>query len=176
LNHIRDFHHNHLFQLLVQDLENLWSVEELSDQLSDLADIVIEETLSLSLKTLNAENLRSKLAVIAYGKLGGRELGFASDLDLIFLTDKLNHEHQPTLIKVIKRFISWISAHTPAGNLFRVDTRLRPNGSSGLLVTSLSSFFEYQMEKAWIWEHQALTRARFCGGNKLIGKRIFFIF
>ncbi len=171
LNHIRDFHHNYLFQLLVQDLENLWSVEELSDQLSDLADIVIEETLFLALKSIKAEHLKEKLAVIAYGKLGGRELGFASDLDLIFLTDKLNHEHQPTLVKVIKRFVSWISARTPAGSLFKVDTRLRPNGSSGLLVTSINSFFEYQMSKAWIWEHQALTRARFCGGNKLIGQQ-----
>ncbi|OUV03527.1 MAG: hypothetical protein CBC42_03485 [Betaproteobacteria bacterium TMED82] len=170
LNFIRDFHHNYLFRLLIQDLQKLWTIEELSDQLSELAEIVLAETLNLAFKSIDAQHLKTNLAVVAYGKLGGRELGFASDLDLIFLTKDVSQEDQPILIKIIKRFISWLSAKTAAGNLFTVDTRIRPNGTAGLLVTSIEGFEDYQNHKAWVWEHQAITRARFCGGDPEIGK------
>ena len=117
----------------------------------------------------NHTRISPEIAIIAFGKLGSKELGFASDLDLIFLTNHLNENEQSLYFKVIKRFISWLSISTSSGNLFNIDLRLRPNGSSGLLVTSLNAFSEYQMNKAWLWEHQAVSRSRFCGGNKMIG-------
>jgi glutamate-ammonia-ligase adenylyltransferase len=110
-------------------------------------------------------------AVIAYGKLGGKELGYASDLDVIFLYDD-DHPDAPALYaKLAQRFITWMTSHTPAGVLFDVDIALRPDGASGLLVSSIDSFEKYQSTSAWVWEHQALTRARFCAGDAEIGAR-----
>ena len=170
INILREVHHANLFRLLVQDSEKKWNIQELSEQLSDLADIILDTTLSCVLKTLDSRHeIKPDIAIIAFGKLGSKELGFASDLDLIFLTKHLNENQQSLYFKVIKRFISWLSLSTSSGNLFNIDLRLRPNGNSGLLVTSLNSFFEYQSKKAWLWEHQAVSRSRFCGGNKIIG-------
>ena len=112
-----------------------------------------------------------RFAVIAYGKLGGKELGYASDLDVIFLYDD-DHADAPMLYaRLAQRFITWMTTPTPAGILFDVDIALRPDGASGLMVSSLSSFERYQNESAWVWEHQALTRARFCAGDRRIGER-----
>ncbi len=169
INILREFHHANLFRLLIQDYEKKWNIQELSEQLSDLADLIIDTTLTCVLKTIKHSELNPEIAIIAFGKLGGKELGFASDLDLIFLTNHLNENEQSLYFKIIKRFISWLSISTSSGNLFNIDLRLRPNGSSGLLVTSLSAFYEYQMNKAWLWEHQAVSRSRFCAGNKSIG-------
>ena len=170
INILREFHHANLFRLLIQDYEKKWNIQELSEQLSNLADLIIDTTLSCILKIIKTHTrISPEIAIIAFGKLGGKELGFASDLDLIFLTNHLNENEQSLYFKVIKRFISWLSISTSSGNLFNIDLRLRPNGSSGLLVTSLNAFSEYQMNKAWLWEHQAVSRSRFCGGNKMIG-------
>jgi len=113
--------------------------------------------------------------VIAYGKLGGKELGYASDLDVIFLYDD-DHQDAPVLYaKLAQRFITWMTSHTPSGILFDIDIALRPDGASGLLVSRLSAFEKYQAESAWVWEHQALTRARFCAGDAAIGARFEMI-
>ena len=113
-----------------------------------------------------------RLAVIAYGKLGGKELGYGSDLDVVFLYDD-SDEADPTgrrtcTARFVRKLITWLTLRTPAGQLFDIDTALRPNGNSGLLVTSITSFERYQQGRgsntAWTWEHQALTRARFCAG------------
>jgi glutamate-ammonia-ligase adenylyltransferase len=109
--------------------------------------------------------------VIAYGKLGGKELGYISDLDVIFLFDDDDQEAPGNYAKLAQRFITWMTAHTSAGILFDVDTALRPDGASGMLVSSLSAFERYQHSAAWVWEHQALTRARFCAGDAAIGAR-----
>lgn len=110
-------------------------------------------------------------AIIAYGKLGGKELGYASDLDLIFLYDD-DHPDAPMLYaRLAQRFITWMTSSTSAGILFDIDIALRPDGASGLMVSSIDSFERYQTESAWAWEHQALTRARFCAGDENIGKR-----
>lgn len=167
---LREVHHAHLFRLLVQDLDGQWQVEALSDHLSAMADAVLQITLDTVWGTLTKRHReRPHFAVIAYGRLGGKELGYASDLDLIFLYDD-DHESAPEIYaRFAQRVNVWLSTATAAGTLFDIDLRLRPNGNAGLLVTALKGFIEYQTQHAWIWEHQALTRARFCAGDPSIG-------
>jgi glutamate-ammonia-ligase adenylyltransferase len=157
-------------RLLAQDLVGDLSVERLADHLSELADRLVAATLRAIWNMLpNRHRDEPKFAVIAYGKLGGKELGYASDLDVIFLYDD-DHPDAPALYaKLAQRFITWMTAHTPAGILFDVDIALRPDGASGLLVSSVSSFEKYQTASALQWEHQALTRARFCAGDREVG-------
>jgi len=118
-----------------------------------------------------------RFAVIGYGKLGGKELGYASDLDLIFLYDDPDDAAADVYATFTRRLITWLTTSTGAGTLFDIDLRLRPNGESGLLITDLDAFRRYQLREgdaantAWVWEHQALTRARFCAGDAEIGAR-----
>jgi glutamate-ammonia-ligase adenylyltransferase len=108
--------------------------------------------------------------------LGGKELGYASDLDLVFLyqAEETDFAAQEIYALLAKRMINWLTAYTSAGNLFEIDTRLRPNGSAGFLVTNADAFKKYQMREgdnaAWVWEHQALTRARFSAGSGVVGE------
>jgi glutamate-ammonia-ligase adenylyltransferase len=171
MNVLRELHHAQLFRLLVQDIEGTLTVEKLADNLSALADVLVDATLGAVWKTIpNRHREDPQFAVIAYGKLGGKELGYASDLDVIFLFDD-EHPDAPMLYaKLGQRFITWMTSHTPSGILFDIDIALRPDGASGLLVSRLSAFEKYQKESAWVWEHQALTRARFCAGNIRIGE------
>lgn len=172
MNVLRDMHHAQLFRLLAQDLEGDLTVEKLADHLSALADILVAATIQAAWQTIpNRHREIPQFAVIAYGKLGGKELGYASDLDIIFLYDD-DHPEAPALYaKLAQRFITWMTSHTPSGILFDVDIALRPDGASGLLVSSVNSFEKYQTTSAWLWEHQALTRARFCAGDVTIGTR-----
>ena len=169
---LREMHHAQLIRLLAQDLVGDLSVERLADHLSELADRLVAATLHAIWAMLpNRHREEPKFTVIAYGKLGGKELGYASDLDVIFLYDD-DHPDAPALYaKLAQRFITWMTSHTPAGILFDVDIALRPDGASGLLVSTVSSFEKYQVNSAWLWEHQALTRARFCAGDSEIGAR-----
>lgn len=170
MNALREIHHTAVFRLLAQDVQGLHTVERLADYLSELADrcltIALEKSWSM-LKTRHRE--QPEFAVIAYGKLGGKELGYASDLDLIFIYDDLSDAAAETYARLAQRLITFIDTQTTAGRLFEVDTRLRPDGASGLLVTSLDAFRNYQRKRAWVWEHQALTRARYCAGSERIG-------
>ncbi len=170
MDFLRDMHHAQLFRLLAQDLEGALTVEHLADHLSKLADIIIEATVREAwLAMPNRHTDIPRFAVVAYGKLGGKELGYASDLDLIFLFDD-DHADAPMLYaRLAQRFITWMTSPTSAGRLFDVDIALRPDGASGLMVSRLASFEKYQKESAWTWEHQALTRARFCAGDEKIG-------
>lgn len=172
LDTLREMHHAQLMRLLAQDLEGDLSVERLADHLSALADILVGATVQAVWQTIPKRHREvPKFAVIAYGKLGGKELGYASDLDVIFLYDDDDQEAPMHYAKLAQRFITWMTSHTSAGILFDVDIALRPDGASGLLVTSVASFEKYQAESAWLWEHQALTRARFCAGDAAIGAR-----
>jgi len=172
MDFLRDMHHALLFRLLAQDLEGVLTVEHLADHLSKLADIIIEATIREAwLAMPNRHTAPPRFAVIAYGKLGGKELGYASDLDLIFLYDD-DHADAPMLYaRLAQRFITWMTSPTSAGRLFDVDIALRPDGASGLMVSSIASFEKYQKDAAWAWEHQALTRARFCAGDEKIGEQ-----
>ena len=112
-----------------------------------------------------------RFAIVAYGKLGGKELGYASDLDLVFLYEDEHEDALPRYSQLAQRIANWMSTRTAAGQVFEIDLRLRPNGNAGLLVSSLRAFELYQTESAWVWEHQALTRARACAGDPDIGQR-----
>ena len=169
---LREAHHAQLFRFLAQDLAGGLTVERLADHLSKLADIIVETALKeVWLAMPKRHRDIPRFAIIAYGKLGGKELGYASDLDLIFLYDD-DHPDAPMLYaRLAQRFITWMTSSTSAGILFDIDIALRPDGASGLMVSSIDSFERYQTESAWAWEHQALTRARFCAGDESIGNR-----
>ena len=168
---LREAHHAQVFRLLAQDLSGLLTVEQLADHLSDLADATLQVTLELCWSQLKGRHRDdAKFAIVAYGKLGGKELGYASDLDLIFLYDDPDERAQEVYSRLAQRFNRWLTGRTAAGVLFEIDLRLRPQGESGLLVSSLDAFRRYQRESAWTWEHQALTRARFAAGNAALGK------
>ena len=169
---LREIHHAQLFHLLAQDLAGDLTVEKLADHLSALADTIVAAAIQAIWQTLATRHRDvPKFAVIAYGKLGGKELGYVSDLDVIFLFDDADQDAPAQYAKLAQRFITWMTTHTSAGILFDVDTALRPDGASGMLVSSVNAFEKYQQGSAWIWEHQALTRARFCAGDSAIGER-----
>ena len=170
MNAVREQHQAQLFRLLAQDLAGLLGVETLADHLSKLADVVLQASLEAcwaQLATRHRE--RPRFAVIGYGKLGGKELGYASDLDIIFLYDDDAERAPENYARLAQRYNNWLTLRTSAGALFDTDLQLRPSGSSGLLVSSVAAFAEYQRHAAWAWEHQALTRARYCAGDKAVG-------
>jgi len=172
LDILREAHHAQLFRLLALDLAGELSVERLADHLSALADLIVLEVVQRAWLTIPKRHRETpRFAVIAYGKLGGKELGYVSDLDVIFLFDDDDQDAPGNYAKLAQRFITWMTTHTPAGILFDIDTALRPDGASGMLVSSVGAFERYQRSSAWIWEHQALTRARFCAGDAAIGAR-----
>jgi len=170
MNAVREHHQSQQFRLLAQDLAGLLTVEVLADHLSQLADIVLQVSLEACWALLPSRHREQpRVAVIAYGKLGGKELGYASDLDLVFLFDDAEERAEQNYLRLTQRYNNWLSANTSSGPLFETDLALRPSGSKGLLVSSLSGFDEYQEHSAWIWEHQALTRARYCAGDRSVG-------
>ena len=158
------------FQLLAMDLQGLLPLEKLSDHLSDLADLLLRHVLRLSWATARKRHRdEPRFAIIAYGKLGGKELSYASDLDLIFLYDDDHPDAQENYARLGQRINTMLSSYTSSGRLYETDLRLRPNGASGLLVSTVEAFAEYQQKQAWMWEHQALTRARFSAGDAGVG-------
>jgi glutamate-ammonia-ligase adenylyltransferase len=172
LDILREVHHAQLFHLLAQDLAGDLTVEKLADHLSALADVIVAAVIQAAWQNIPKRHREvPKFAVIAYGKLGGKELGYVSDLDVIFLFDDDDQDAPGLYAKLAQRFITWMTSHTSAGILFDIDTALRPDGASGMLVSSVQSFEKYQHASAWLWEHQALTRARFCAGDADIGER-----
>jgi glutamate-ammonia-ligase adenylyltransferase len=167
---LREAHHAQVFRLLAQDLTGALTVERLADHLSDLADVMLQVSLELCWTQLGARHAdEPRFAIIGYGKLGGKELGYASDLDIIFLHDDPHEQAQETYARLAQRINRWLTSRTGAGVLFETDLRLRPDGASGLMVSSIEAFCRYQRESAWVWEHQALTRARFCAGDATVG-------
>ena len=172
---LRHFQHAQAFRLLVQDLGGQLTVERLADHLSALADVVLEGTLAACWAHMTAgAEPPPRFAIIGYGKLGGKELGYASDLDLVFLFDVDPNDpdadaREARYTRLGQRLNTWLTSTTAAGQLYDTDLRLRPDGAKGLLVSSLSGFRRYQREQAWAWEHQALTRARFVAGDREVG-------
>jgi glutamate-ammonia-ligase adenylyltransferase len=180
LDTLRRAHHAETFRTLVRDVENRITVEAVADELSALADTILQRSLQWAWGHLKQRHRDvPRLAVIAYGKLGGKELGYGSDLDVVFLYDDAGeadpYRAQEVYAAFVRKLITWLTLRTAAGELFDIDTALRPNGNSGLLVTSIESFERYQRGRgsntAWTWEHQAITRARFCAGDAELGER-----
>ncbi len=168
---LRRFKQVQTLRLLAQDVAGRLTIEALSDHLSFLADTLLNETLArcwAGLKTRHRDTPR--FAIIGYGKLGGKELGYASDLDIVFLYDDPDERAQEIYARLAQRINTWLGTHTPAGILYETDLRLRPDGASGLLVSSTVAFRDYQLRHAWTWEHQALTRARFVCGDASIAE------
>ncbi len=160
---------------------------KVSDALTDIAEVSVIATLNLAYQTvvkrhgypLDAEGQRCSLehtgfAVIGYGKVGGIELGYGSDLDLVFIhyfDEQAETDGQKAItgfefaVRVAQKFLSLMTTQTLDGRVYEIDTRLRPSGEAGLLVTSLKAFEQYQLKSAWLWEHQALVRARSIAGE-----------
>lgn len=181
---LRVTHHTETFITLLADLgigvKQGLSVEKVSDHLSALADLILQTTFEriwpgVAEKFNLPNDADPPFAIISYGKLGGKELGYASDLDLVFLykSDESDQAAGEVYGLLAKRMINWLTAFTSTGCLFEIDTRLRPNGSAGFLVTNSDAFRRYQLREgdntAWVWEHQALTRARYSAGNREVG-------
>lgn len=173
LETLRRAHHAEVFRTLVRDVEGHITVEQVADDLSALADATLACTLRWcwsNLKTAHRES--PSIAVVAYGKLGSKELGYGSDLDLVFLIDDAQEADIDRANEVysayVRKIIHWLTMRTSDGALFDIDTSLRPNGNSGLLVSTMTRYEAYQTGRgsntAWTWEHQALSRARVCVG------------
>jgi glutamate-ammonia-ligase adenylyltransferase len=173
LDTLRRAHHAEVFRTLVRDVEGHITVEQVADDLSALADAVLCCALQWAWQHLKQRHREHpRFAVIAYGKLGGKELGYGSDLDVVFVYDDDDERAPEVYGAFVRKLIPWLTLRTAAGELFDIDTALRPNGNSGLLVTSLASFEKYQVGRgsntAWTWEHQAITRARWCAGDEAL--------
>ena len=176
MNLLRDAHHAQIFRLLVADLDARLTVERLADHLSALADSTLALAIDYAWRSLARRHRdEPRFAVIGYGKLGGKELGYESDLDLIFLYDDEDPAAAEAYSLLARRLMTWLTAQTSSGKLFEIDLRLRPDGNAGLIVSSFVAFSRYQRNEgghgAWPWEHQALTRARYSAGDGDIGER-----
>jgi [glutamine synthetase] adenylyltransferase / [glutamine synthetase]-adenylyl-L-tyrosine phosphorylase len=176
LDTLRRAHQAETFRTLVRDVEAEITVEQVADDLSALADATLERTLHWAWRHLRTRHRDVPcFAVIAYGKLGGKELGYGSDLDIVFLYDDADERAGEVYAAFARKLITWLSLRTAAGALYEIDTALRPNGNSGLLVTSVAAFERYQQGRgsntAWTWEHQAITRARWCAGSPALAER-----
>ncbi|MBI5592279.1 MAG: bifunctional [glutamate--ammonia ligase]-adenylyl-L-tyrosine phosphorylase/[glutamate--ammonia-ligase] adenylyltransferase [Deltaproteobacteria bacterium] len=190
IEHLCIFKQVNMLRVAAADVTGALPLMRTSDHLTEIAETVLNQVLELSWKHLVAKHgtpfsslegivCNKGFAVIAYGKLGGIELGYGSDLDLVFL-----HAGDPGetdggtpldnfqfFARLGQRVIHMLTARTPAGKLYEVDMRLRPSGSSGVLVSHIDAFEQYQTGKAWTWEHQALVRSRPIGGDTRVCER-----
>lgn len=168
---MRHFKHASVFRFAAQDIYGELALETLSDYLSALAELILSVSLETIWPYIKGKHINvPKFSVIGYGKLGGKELGYASDLDIIFLYDDDKSEAGEVYARFAQRINNWFNSLTSAGLLYETDLQLRPDGNSGLLVSTVTAFRDYQLNKAWAWEHQAITRARFIAGDSDIGK------
>ncbi len=176
LNLLRRAHHAEVFRTLVRDVEGRLSVEQVADDLSALADAVLRVTARWCWSKLRNRHREEPLfGIVGYGKLGGKELGYGSDLDIVFVYEDEDERAPESYAAFVRKLINWLTVKTGEGDLFEIDTALRPNGGSGLLVTTFDAYANYQQQRgsntAWTWEHQAMTRARFVLGSDALRER-----
>jgi [glutamine synthetase] adenylyltransferase / [glutamine synthetase]-adenylyl-L-tyrosine phosphorylase len=169
LNLLRRAHHAEVFRTLARDVEGRLTVEQVADELSALADAVLRVTARWCWERLKVRHReKPQFAIIGYGKLGGKELGYGSDLDIVFVYEDDDERAPEAYAAFVRKLINWLATKTAEGDLFEIDTALRPNGNSGLLTTTFEAYANYQQRRgsntAWTWEHQAMTRARFVLG------------
>lgn len=178
-NLMREFKNSETVRMGVRDLSKAAELPEVMAGLSALADVMLARVLEDAQMELQKRygDPQAPFLILAMGKLGGRELNYASDLDLIFLhghppdSDEIRENgisHTLYFTRLGQRIITGITALTRAGKLYELDMRLRPSGNSGALVTSVEAFLQYQRTEAWVWEHQALTRARVVVGDPVL--------
>ncbi len=189
MNILRHFKQSNELRVAAADISKAVTLMQVSDYLSWIADVLLDMAFDIAWQELVEKYGRPTcssdghlcergFAIIAYGKLGGLELGYGSDLDLVFLhggeKDSLLTDGEQALslteffVRLGQRIIHLLTLPTAAGIAYEVDMRLRPNGASGFLVSSISAYADYQLNKAWTWEHQALVRARVVNGDPLI--------
>jgi [glutamine synthetase] adenylyltransferase / [glutamine synthetase]-adenylyl-L-tyrosine phosphorylase len=192
LDRLRQYKQVQTLRVAAADIMGHLPLMKVSDHLTWLAEVLLEKVLELSWNLMverhgepwcgtGDQRRPARFAIIGYGKLGGLELGYGSDLDVVFLHDSEGEPAQTTGPRVIdnaeffgrvgQRIVHLLGVFTPAGRLYEVDTRLRPSGLAGLLVSSLDAFARYQEGAAWTWEHQALVRARCVAGDRELGER-----
>ncbi|MDB5947193.1 MAG: glutamate-ammonia-ligase adenylyltransferase (Glutamine-synthetase adenylyltransferase)-like protein [Ramlibacter sp.] len=176
MNLLRRAHHAEVFRTLARDVEGRLTVEQVADDLSELADATLRITARWCWQRLKIAHRESpSFAIIGYGKLGGKELGYGSDLDIVFVYEDEDERAPEAYAGFVRKLINWLTTKTAEGDLFEIDTALRPNGSSGLLITTFEAFANYQQRRgsntAWTWEHQAMTRARFVLGEESLRQR-----
>jgi len=171
MNLLRDFKNSMIFKLAIQELMHIYPIERISDALADIADFITQQALYCIWETLYPTLAFPSIGIIAYGKFGGKEMSYLSDLDLVFVFDEKKSKDRDKYIKLVQRFNSWVTSYTASGILYDIDLRLRPDGGSGLLVSSWDAYSEYQLNRSLIWEHQALTRARFVSENKTLKRK-----
>jgi glutamate-ammonia-ligase adenylyltransferase len=188
---LRQFQRAAIFRVAVADLTGLLPVMRVSDRLTEIAELIVERAMSLAWQQITAQfgvpmcdDVRGdgphgrrpvRICAAGYGKLGGMELGYSSDLDLVFLHDSQGEQqetdatrpldNQVFFIRLAQRIVHLLTMHSRAGRLYEVDQRLRPSGKGGMLVTNIQAFAEYQQKDAWTWEHQALLHARAVAGS-----------
>jgi len=183
---LRRFAQSATLRIAAADVSRSMPLMIVSDNLTELAEVVLDAALEMAWQQMIARygtprddnGERQGFAIIAYGKLGGLELGYTSDLDLVFVYDgpiekmtdgKRELSHQAFFTRLSQRLIHVLSTQTSAGRAYEIDMRLRPSGKSGLMVSHIDAFERYQRDKAWTWEHQALVRARFVAGAPELG-------
>jgi len=176
LNLLRRAHHAEVFRTLARDIEGNLTVEQVADDLSALADAVLRITTRWCWSRLKKTHRDPpQFGIIAYGKLGGKELGYGSDLDLVFVFDDDDDRAPEVYANLVRKLINWLTVKTGEGDLYEIDTALRPNGNAGLLITSFAAYAKYQQQRgsntAWTWEHQAITRARCVLGDASLYSR-----
>jgi len=176
LNLLRRAHHAEVFRTLARDVEGRLTVEQVADDLSALADTLLRVTARWCWQRLKLRHREApQFAIIGYGKLGGKELGYGSDLDIVFVYEDEDERAPEAYAAFVRKLINWLTVKTAEGDLFEIDTALRPNGNSGLLITTFDAYARYQQQRgsntAWTWEHQAMTRARFVLGEARLGER-----
>ena len=178
---LRKFKQAQVLKIAAVDIAGVMDVFEVSEHLSDIAEVLLNKVMQLAWEwmelkhgrpvcVINGETYHPTMAVVAYGKMGGRELSYSSDLDLVFLHDSCGEQQQTDgercldnasfFARMAQRVIHLLSLQTANGRLYETDMRLRPDGNAGMLVSSLQAYDKYQHDKAWTWEHQALIRAR----------------
>ncbi|MBD3895562.1 bifunctional [glutamate--ammonia ligase]-adenylyl-L-tyrosine phosphorylase/[glutamate--ammonia-ligase] adenylyltransferase [Halomonas sp. ML-15] len=190
LEALRVFKHAQVLHVAASDIAGARALMKVSDFLTYIAEVVLEQVLAMAWKHLTRKHGRPQrrdgvpgdtdFIIVGYGKLGGIELGYGSDLDLVFIHDAASQgttdgprpiDNPVFFTRLGQRIIHLLTAVTPAGALYEVDMRLRPSGNAGLLVTPLEAFADYQRHQAWTWEHQALVRARVVAGDRHLGER-----
>ncbi|MEN8132712.1 MAG: bifunctional [glutamate--ammonia ligase]-adenylyl-L-tyrosine phosphorylase/[glutamate--ammonia-ligase] adenylyltransferase [Pseudomonadota bacterium] len=192
MDRLRHFKQANVLRVAAADVMDFIPLMKVSDQLTWIAEVILEKVSQICIRIMmtkhgaprciiEGEAYHPGFAIAAYGKLGGIELGYASDLDIVFLHDSAGKQQYTDGSRSIdnsvfyarlgQRIIHFLTAFTPAGELYEIDSRLRPSGASGPLVSSLQAFERYQLEKAWTWEHQALARARVVAGDTGIARR-----
>jgi glutamate-ammonia-ligase adenylyltransferase len=182
----------HTLRVAAADVTGVLPMMRTSDYLTELAEVILEKVLGLAWGHLVERHglpggvdiadpsVPSGFAVIAYGKMGGLELGYGSDLDLVFVhagarggsTDGPRPiSNAQFFARIGERIVHILTAHTRAGRIYEVDMRLRPSGSAGPLVIDIEAFRDYQLKDAWTWEHQAIVRARPVAGDPALAER-----